>query len=92
MSNAHNLKPWKPGQSGNPADRPRGARSWGKIVNELLCDDSLPETLVKQCLIKTRSMRDGSNALELMTMAQIAKAIDGDARAAEWLRQLQTQL
>lgn len=31
-----NLKPWQPGQSGNPAGRPEGARSLSTLLREML--------------------------------------------------------
>lgn len=34
MANEQNLKPWKPGQSGNPSGKPRGDRSIKILTNE----------------------------------------------------------
>lgn len=36
MANEQNLKPFKPGQSGNPAGRPVGARSVKSILRDLV--------------------------------------------------------
>jgi hypothetical protein len=35
---SNNLKPWKPGISGNPAGRPKGSRNIKKVIQDLLND------------------------------------------------------
>ncbi len=87
MSN--NLKPWQPGQSGNPSGRPKGARSWGKVVNELLNDEDLLGQLSKHGIVDNSKLHGCKTPLELITVAQIARAIHGDYKAAEWLRRAQ---
>ena len=36
-----NLKPWKPGESGNPSGRKTGSRNVSSIVSELLDKDAI---------------------------------------------------
>lgn len=84
-----NLKPWRPGVSGNPKGRPKGSRSWSKVVNGLLNDEQLLEQLDKTGLIENSNMHGCKNALELISIAQITRAINGDFKAAEWLRKIQ---
>jgi hypothetical protein len=84
-----NLKPWRPGVSGNPKGRPKGSRSWSKVVNGLLNDEQLLEQLYKTGLIEGTNMHGCRNALELISVSQITKAINGDYKATEWLRKIQ---
>lgn len=88
MTNS-NLKPWRPGVSGNPKGRPKGSRSWSKVVNGLLNDEQLLEQLNKASLIENSNIQGCKNALELISVAQITRAINGDYKAAEWLRKIQ---
>lgn len=61
MGNVQNLKPWKPGQSGNPAGRPRGI---ARTVRERCGGD--PELLVDILLSvaqdETQRASDRTNA------------------------------
>jgi len=85
----NNLKPWRPGVSGNPKGRPKGSRSWSKVVNELLNDEKLLEQLDKHDMISVNKSPKCNNAIELISIAQVARAINGDYKAAEWLRKVQ---
>lgn len=72
-SNA-NLKPFQPGQSGNPSGRPEGARNRSTVLKELLrtiCEFTNPLTLRKE-----------TADLETQIMAALAaKARRGDIAA-----------
>ena len=39
MSNQNNLKPWKPGQSGNPSGKPKGTNHLSTWIRELIMID-----------------------------------------------------
>ena len=64
---------FKPGQSGNPNGRPRGARGVATLVNE-----ALDETIQVSAGGRPREMKKR----EALLAAMIAKAIKGDVRAA----------
>ena len=80
-----NLKPWRPGQSGNSKGRPKGSRNWSSIVKDLLEDESLIPRL-KAKKINISNNIDTVSAREAIVVALIIKATEGDVRAAEWLR------
>lgn len=85
MSNEGNLKPFKPGQSGNPKGRPKGVKNWSAIVQQLLAD----ETLLEKHLTKKPTYWDdlpNKNAANAIVMAMIIHAMSGKKDAAEWLR------
>lgn len=89
MSNISNLKPWKPGQSGNPKGRPIGALSWSTVVRNLLNSEDLVTALQSKSLIINSPSAKPLNIMEAIAIAQIVKAINGDTRSAEWLRKLE---
>lgn len=83
-----NLKPFKPGQSGNPAGRPKGIKSLSTVVRRLLADEKFFAALTKgndklEKLIKSLPNKNGADAL---TGAMLMTALKGDARSADWLR------
>lgn len=39
MANESNLRPWKPGQSGNPAGKPKGTKHLSTWMQEMLEDE-----------------------------------------------------
>ena len=75
---------WKPGESGNPAGKPKGAKHLSTWVQELLNDDSFE--------IWLEDRREGYKRFEgvpvkaIVTVA-IRKAVGGDKRWADWLRE-----
>lgn len=76
---------WQPGQSGNPAGKPKGTKSWSTIVQNLLEDDKLAENLIA----KKPSWWDklpNKNAGNAIVAAMVIKAMGGDTKAATWLR------
>lgn len=85
MANIDNLKPFKPGQSGNPKGRPKGVKNWSTIVQQLLADEKL---LDKHLQKKPTYWEDlpNKNAANAIVMAMIIHAMSGKKDAAEWLR------
>ena len=78
MSNTQNLKPWKPGQSGNPAGKPKGTKHFSTWIQEMMEDDQF-----------TRKLANGRTKKEMPVKAivstLITKALDGDMRAIDLL-------
>jgi len=64
---------FKPGQSGNPRGRPKGARGVAKVLEEALSEEILV-TVGGQQLQKTKR--------EALILSLVTKAIKGDMRAA----------
>jgi len=67
---------FKPGQSGNPKGRPKGARGLGALLDEEL-KQSIPVTEGG----RTRKLRK----LSVIVKAVLAKAMKGDARALQFI-------
>lgn len=69
---------WKPGQSGNPAGKPKGAIHLSTHIQNALNDPNFELKL-----------KDGSVLREMPIKAiiktAVAKSISGDTRAMEWL-------
>jgi len=79
-----NLKPWKPGQSGNPAGRKPGSKNVSTIVRELLEQDVIDGVLGGIPL--SQSIKSKSTTYsQAMVLVMIQKALDGDVRAVRWL-------
>ncbi len=66
MANEQNLKPWKKGQSGNPAGKPKGARNRATIIRELL---------------EAKATDGDGQIADQLTRALIKKAAEGDVMA-----------
>lgn len=79
-----NLKPWKPGQSGNPAGRKPGSKNVSTIVRELLEQDAIESVLGGIPLSKSIKGKSTSYA-QAMVLVMIQKALEGDVRAVRWL-------
>lgn len=80
-----NLKPWQPGQSGNPAGMKKGTRSWSTIVQSLLEDEDLADKVIskKPAWWDALPQKNFGNAI---VVAMQVKAASGDSKAATWLR------
>lgn len=79
-----NLKPFKKGQSGNPAGRPKGVKNWSTVIKQLLADEELLDRVMK----KKPSYWEGvpqKNAANMIAIAMMIKAMEGDHRAATWI-------
>lgn len=75
-----NLKPWQPGQSGNPSGRPKGSKNLKTIIRRVLEDESVYDELDNWGQrSKTRT------PIQAIVVSLASKALDGDARAAEIL-------
>lgn len=78
MANEENLIPYKKGQSGNPKGRPKGSKNRSTVAKRWLqVEQDLKNPLTSE--IETMSQED------LMTLALIKKAREGDATAYQKL-------
>tara|TARA_B100001245_G_scaffold236593_1_gene228610 strand:- start:9764 stop:10207 length:444 start_codon:yes stop_codon:yes gene_type:complete len=77
----------KPGANGLQG-RKKGSRNWSTVVQELLEDDELFQTLVENMERKPRWLEpSGTKTLmQAVTIAQAIKAMGGSHFSAEWLR------
>lgn len=73
-----NLKPFKPGQSGNPNGAPKGTKHLSTHIQEMLNDESFELKLKDGTLLKERP-------IDAIIKTAVAKSISGDNRWAEWL-------
>lgn len=78
MANEQNLKPWKPGQSGNPAGKPRGTKHLSTWIQEMMEDDTFTHKLASGQTKKEAPVKAIVSTL-------IKKAIEGDMRAIDLL-------
>lgn len=69
---------FQPGESGNPAGKPKGTKHLSTHIQEMLNDEKFELKLKSGEIIKQRPI----NAI---IKTAIAKSISGDTRAMEWL-------
>jgi hypothetical protein len=81
MANNANLKPWRPGKSGNPSGRPQGSKNLSTLVRRILEDPEAVITLKQN----GRSVTKKYPALVLIEVL-LAKAATGDIQAFRELR------
>lgn len=81
MVNKQNLKPWKPGQSGNPYGKPVGTKNLSTVIKELLCDESFIANIRQGYVIKEYK----GAPIKALVQAQILLAVNGDQKAFELL-------
>jgi hypothetical protein len=74
---------FEPGQSGNPTGRPKGSKNLSTIVRELEKED-FDWSLIPLKLEELKSM--SGSPWRAVVYAALAKACEGDVKAAEWLR------
>lgn len=86
--NYPNLKPWKHGQSGNPAGRKLGSKNVSTIVRKLLEQNAVDEIISSSNLTDLAKGQPTSYA-QAMVLAMIKKALEGDVRAVKWLAERQ---
>ena len=86
--NFSNLKPWKPGQSGNPAGRKPGSKNVSTIVRKLLEQDAKDGILSDSSLTDLVSGQSTSYA-QAMVLAMIKKGLEGNVQAVSWLAERQ---
>ena len=85
MANPENLTPWQPGQSGNPDGKPVGTKNWATIVQDLLNDPKLAESILEEKPGWWDKLPN-KNAHEAIATAMTIRAMGGDVKAATWLR------
>ena len=85
MAGIDNLTPWPPGTSGNPAGREKGSRNWASIVQDLLNDSDLAESLLEEKPGWWDKLPN-KNMHEAIGVAMGIKAMNGDVKAATWVR------
>jgi len=74
MANEENLKPFKPGQSGNPKGRPKGSRNRRTIVRQWLeAEEEIKDPITGE--LKTVQQAD------LIVLGLLKKARKGDVAA-----------
>lgn len=76
-------KKFKPGESGNPAGKPKGARHLSTIIQELEADIDWDLTSLKSK--EELSKKYGKNGMKALVMVAFSKAMSGDTRAMDWL-------
>lgn len=86
--NYPNLKPWRRGQSGNPAGRKAGSKNVSTIVRKLLEQNAIDEILSSSSLDDLTKGQPTTYA-QAMVLAMIKKALEGDVRAVRWLAERQ---
>lgn len=82
MANEENLKPWKPGQSGNPSGRPKGLPGMATRCRELFDELGLPlfEKLLRGEPIEVTEERRGK-VVKRMWYPTVGDRVE----AAKWL-------
>lgn len=83
-----NLKPWQPGQSGNPAGRKVGSKNVSTIVRELLEQDANEQLLTNSNIVDLTNGKPTSYA-QAIVLAMLKKALTGNVQAACWLTEQQ---
>lgn len=83
-----NLKPWQPGQSGNPAGRKVGSKNVSTIVRELLEQDADTDILINTKVADLANGKPTSYA-QAIVLAMLRKALEGNVQAVCWLTEQQ---
>jgi hypothetical protein len=86
--NYPNLKPWQPGQSGNPAGRKVGSKNVSTIVRELLEQDADEKLLTSNNIADVAKDKSTSYA-QAIVLAMLKKALTGNVQAVCWLAEQQ---
>lgn len=69
---------WKPGQSGNPAGKPKGTKHLSTYIQEALTDENFELKLKDGTIMKEMPIK-------AIIKTAVAKSVSGDTRAMEWL-------
>jgi len=86
------LNQWKPGQSGNPAGRPKGSRDGiDAHCRRLLAKDLSFSQFKDKLKAKGIDLEDGTNA-EAISVVLVLKALTGDLKAIEMLGKFELDL
>jgi hypothetical protein len=78
--NPQNLKPWQPGESGNPGGRPK-TRPMREYYKEEL------EELAPEELVRSLKMKEGATFGRALARGQIISGIKGKAQSAREIRE-----
>lgn len=78
-----NLKPFKPGQSGNPAGKPKGIIHLSTIIQELSDNIDWDKTTLKSK--EELQKKYGKNGFKALVYVAFSKGMSGDVKAMEWL-------
>lgn len=78
----HDGKKFKPGESGNPAGKPKGTKHLSTRIQEMLGDPKFTDKLRK---IDGFSDADGATPMEVIVGAAMVAAAKGDGKARDWL-------
>jgi len=73
-----NLTPFQPGQSGNPAGKPKGTKHLSTYIQEALTDENFELKLKDGTILKEMPIK-------AIIKTAVAKSVSGDTRAMEWL-------
>ncbi len=76
---------FKPGVSGNTKGRPKGSLNLSTVVKQLLDDKEFAEQVIRQKPSYWQYLPN-KNFASAIIMAMMIKALQGDVRAATWLR------
>ena len=74
---------FKPGQSGNPAGKPKGSKHLSTIIQELANDIDWDKTTLKNK--EELKKKYGKNGFKAVAYVALTKAMTGDVRAMDWL-------
>ena len=86
------LTQWQPGQSGNPAGRPKGAKDGiDAHCRRLLAKDLSFSQIKDELKAKGIDLEDGTNA-EAISVVLVLKALTGDLKAIEMLGKFELDL
>ena len=86
------LTQWKPGQSGNPAGRPKGSKDGiDAHCRRLLTKDLSFSQIKNELKAKGIDLEDGTNA-EAISVVLVLKALTGDLKAIEMLGKFELDL
>lgn len=80
--NTSGLTPFQPGQSGNPAGKPKGAKHLSTRIQEMLNDDEFTANMVGS---DGKSIQFKGQPMEAIVRTAMLKAMSGDKKWAEWL-------
>lgn len=78
MANEKNLKPWKPGQSGNPNGKPKGTKHLSTRIQNILQDENFSQKLSDGTVLK-------GAPVEVILRVLVVRAAEGDLRAFDLL-------
>lgn len=90
-----NLRPFKPGQSGNPAGKPKGVKHINTWVQELMHDEEF-EALIYDAKVGIKEFKGAP--LKAIIKAQMIKALNGDTKAYDslvrsgWAQKVETDV